>query len=167
MSHESAGRESVGRLVRPRLHRPVPSLPPTLDTIVAIPTGAGENGAKARERYRSRIVRVLRMDDLRPQPGRSPRFEGHEHGASVSFFVVDLPEGRGPGPHRHPYEETFVILSGSASFTVDGETVEAGTGTIVVVPAGAVHGFAAGRDGMRSVNIHGSPRMEQVDLPPP
>lgn len=110
---------------------------------------------------------MIRTDDLRPEGGGSPRFEGHAHGASVSFFVVDAREGRGPGPHRHPYEETFVILSGSATFTVEGEEIEAGAGTILVVPAGAVHGFVAGRDGVRSVNIHGSPRMEQVDLPPP
>jgi quercetin dioxygenase-like cupin family protein len=112
-------------------------------------------------------VEVIRTDDLRPGPGRSPRFEGHAHGASVSFFVVDARAGRGPGPHRHPYEETFVILSGSARFTVDGEEVEAGAGTILVVPAGAVHGFVAGPEGVRSVNIHGSPRMEQEDLPAP
>jgi quercetin dioxygenase-like cupin family protein len=58
-----------------------------------------------------------------------------------------------------------VILEGSAAFTVDGEPIEASAGTIVVVPAGAVHSFAAGRDGMRSVNIHGSERMRQENLP--
>lgn len=110
------------------------------------------------------MVRSISMDDLRPRPGRSPRFEGHAHGASVSLFVVDLAEGAGPGPHRHPYDETFVILSGSATFTVDGETLDAGAGTILVVPAGAVHGFVAGPYGIRSVNIHGSPRMEQEDV---
>ena len=110
------------------------------------------------------MLRVIPMDELRPRAGRSPRFEGYAHGASISFFVVDAPEGAGPGPHRHPYDETFVILSGSATFAVGGETVEAGAGTILVVPAGAVHGFVAGPDGIRSVNIHGSPRMEQEDV---
>ena len=109
--------------------------------------------------------RVIRFDDIRPAPGATPRFEGHEHGSSVSFFLTDAGAGRGPGPHTHPYEETFVIVEGSATFTVDGQDVEAKGGTIVVVPAGAVHGFTTGRDGMRSVNIHGADRMEQVDLP--
>ena len=108
---------------------------------------------------------MIRTDDLRPPGGRSPRFEGHQYGASVSFFVIDLPAGEGPSPHTHPYEETFVILGGSATFTVDGETVEAGAGTIVVVPPSTVHTFKTGRDGMRSVNIHGADRMEQVDVP--
>jgi quercetin dioxygenase-like cupin family protein len=98
------------------------------------------------------------MDDLR-HGGSSPRFEGHAHGSSVSFFVTNASEGSGPGPHRHPYDETFVILEGSATFTVDGESIEAQAGTIVVVPEGATHGFAAGPGGLRSVNIHASDRM--------
>jgi quercetin dioxygenase-like cupin family protein len=104
------------------------------------------------------------MDELR-RGGRTVRFEGHAHGAGVSFFVSNAREGDGPGPHRHPYDETFVILEGSATFTVDGETIEAVAGTIVVVPAGAAHGFSAGRDGLRSVNIHASDRMITEDVP--
>jgi quercetin dioxygenase-like cupin family protein len=111
------------------------------------------------------VVRVIRMDDIRPGGSGTPRFEGHAHGSSVSFFVTNAVEGAGPGPHRHPYEETFVVLAGSATFTVDGEAIEAAAGTIVVVPAGAVHGFAAGPDGMRSVNIHGNDRMIQENVP--
>lgn len=110
------------------------------------------------------MVRVIRMDDIRPPGGGTPRFEGHAHGASVSFFVTNARPGDGPGPHRHPYEETFVIVDGSGTFTVDGERLEATAGTIVVVPADAVHWFTVGRDGMRSVNIHGSDRMIQEDV---
>ncbi len=116
-------------------------------------------------RYRwAAMAKVLRLEELIPSGGRSARFEGHEHGSSVSFFVTDALEGQGPGPHTHPYEETFVIVAGSATFTVDGQDVEASAGTIVVVPAGGVHSFRTGPDGLRSVNIHGSPRMQQTDL---
>ncbi len=71
------------------------------------------------------VARVLKVDDLAPAPGRTGRFEGHEHGASVSFFVSRIPAGRGAGLHVHPYEETFVIHEGSATFVVGAETVEA------------------------------------------
>ena len=111
------------------------------------------------------MAHVINVDDLAPRPGRTARFEGQEYGASVSFFVSRVPEGGGPGLHRHPYEETFVIHEGSAVFTVEGETIEATAGMIIVVPPGATHKFTAGRDGLRSVNIHGSPRMIQEDLP--
>jgi quercetin dioxygenase-like cupin family protein len=80
------------------------------------------------------MARVLNVDDLAPAPGRTGRFEGHEHGASVSFFVSRVPAGGGPGLHTHPYEETFVITGGSATFTVDGEEIDAPEGTLVYVP---------------------------------
>ncbi len=112
------------------------------------------------------MARIIRTDDLADRRGTTARFEGHEHGASVSFFVVrQTEEGRGPGLHTHPYEETFVITDGSATFTVDGETIEASAGTILVVPPGAAHKFVTGPDGIRSVNIHPSERMIQQDLP--
>lgn len=104
------------------------------------------------------------MEELR-RGGGATRFEGQAYGSSVSFFVTDAPAGRGPDLHRHPYEETFVITDGSAVFTVDGETIEGTAGTIIVVPPGAAHKFRTGADGMRSVNIHGSDRMSQEDLP--
>ncbi len=108
---------------------------------------------------------MIRTDDLAPRAGATARFEGYEQGGSVSFYVARTPAGRGPGLHRHPYEETFVIHDGSATFTVDGEEIEAAAGTIIVVPSGAAHKYVAGPDGVRSVNIHASERMIQEDLP--
>ena len=108
---------------------------------------------------------VVPFDEItKTSSGRSRRFLGERHGSSVSFFIVDGGEGDGPGPHTHPYDETFIVLEGGATFTVDGQDVEAAAGTVVVVPAGAVHAFTIGPAGMRSVNIHPKPRMEQTDL---
>ena len=50
--------------------------------------------------------------DLLPGGESASRFDGHEHGASVSFFVSRNPPGSGPGLHRHPYEETFIAKTG-------------------------------------------------------
>jgi mannose-6-phosphate isomerase-like protein (cupin superfamily) len=111
------------------------------------------------------VVRVIGTDELSPRPGATARFEGYEHGASVSFFVSRTPAGDGPSLHTHPYEETFVILEGSATFVANGKTVEAEPGMIIVVPASTPHKFTAGPDGLRSVNIHGNDRMIQEDLP--
>jgi quercetin dioxygenase-like cupin family protein len=109
-------------------------------------------------------ARVLKVDDLASTPGRTARFEGHEHGANVSFFVSRVPPGGGPGLHTHPYEETFVIHEGSATFVVGAETVEAEPEMIIIVPPETPHSFTAGPDGLRSVNIHGSDRMIQENL---
>ena len=113
------------------------------------------------------VSEVLSIDELAGGSGTA-LFVGRDHGASVSFFVSRHTEpGKGPDLHRHPYEETFVILDGSATFTVDGRTIDAAAGTILVVPTGAAHKFKTGPAGMRSVNIHGSDRMIQEDLPEP
>jgi mannose-6-phosphate isomerase-like protein (cupin superfamily) len=99
------------------------------------------------------VARRIAIDAL---PGRAAAiFEGAEHGAQVSFFISTFEPGDGPGLHRHPYEETFVIETGSARFEVDGEQVEAGVDEIVVVPAGAAHRIVGAGDGpIHSVSIH-------------
>jgi mannose-6-phosphate isomerase-like protein (cupin superfamily) len=82
------------------------------------------------------------------------RFEGREHGSSVSFFVGSFPEGTGPKLHVHPYDETFIVEEGGATFTVADETLDVGAGNIVVVPAQTPHKFlSSAPDGMRMVSI--------------
>jgi quercetin dioxygenase-like cupin family protein len=91
---------------------------------------------------------------------RAARFEGRDHGAQVSFFLTTHERGEGPRLHRHPYEETFIIQQGSVLFSIDGQTVEARDGQIVVVPAGAVHGFKASSDvPLKQMSIHPAPAM--------
>ncbi len=92
-------------------------------------------------------ARLIDMAD--PAPGEDPNeFQGHRHGAGVSFIVVDAPPGGGPRLHKHPYEEVFVVQEGTATFTAGGETIEVEGGQIVVVPAGVPHRFVnSGRGG--------------------
>src|SRR3954463_15050458 len=63
-----------------------------------------------------------------PGSERARRFEGKDHGANVSFFLSTHAPGEGPRLHRHPYEETFVLLDGRATFTVGDETLEPAPG---------------------------------------
>jgi quercetin dioxygenase-like cupin family protein len=103
---------------------------------------------------------VIQLSDL-TLSRTAARFLGRDHGAQVSFFVTTHGRGEGADLHRHPYEETFIVQEGDAVFTIDGETVEAHAGQIVVVPAGAAHGFkAAGDTPLRQVSIHPAPEME-------
>jgi mannose-6-phosphate isomerase-like protein (cupin superfamily) len=68
--------------------------------------------------------------------------EGYLFGSSVSvIFERATHEGIGPRLHRHPYDETFVVYSGAARFTVGGEVVEAHAGQILVAPALVPHTF--------------------------
>lgn len=115
-------------------------------------------------REESNVPAVVSIADL-PGTKRSARFEGGEHGATVSFFVGRYPPGFAPPLHRHPYEETFIVQDGRATFTVDNETIEAEGGQIIVVPAGAAHRFlVTGDDPLRQVSIHPAERMVQEDV---
>jgi mannose-6-phosphate isomerase-like protein (cupin superfamily) len=62
----------------------------------------------------------------------------------------------GPGTHAHPEEDdSFYMLEGELTFTVDDEEVVAGPGTFVLVPPGVPHGFANRGDSVaRFVNVH-------------
>ncbi len=61
-----------------------------------------------------------------------------------AYFVMEalVPPGGGPPPHTQSREEElFYILEGDITFWVDGETIEAGKGTFLNVPKGALHNF--------------------------
>ena len=108
---------------------------------------------------------VIRSGELPPSPGGTVTFEGEAHRSGVSFFLVNNTPGAGPDLHRHPYSETWIVRSGRARFTADGEEIEAGAGDIVVVGPETPHKFKnVGDDRLDIVCIHASPRMIQEDL---
>lgn len=112
-------------------------------------------------------MKIIETDSLRPPSGGSPRFTGVDHDASVSFFVVDSPPGKGADKHRHPYEEIFIILDGDIEVIIDGQMQRVSKGQIVVIPANTWHEFKNRSDHRCSmVNIHPVPKMIQEDWSP-
>ncbi len=59
------------------------------------------------------------------------------------FCVIDMhvPPGGGPPPHRHDFEETFILLEGEAEVTFRGKRTTAKAGDTVNIPANAPHQF--------------------------
>lgn len=111
-------------------------------------------------------MNIIDIASLRPPSGGAARFEGANFGASISCFVVTSAPGRGADKHRHPYEETFVILTGDIEVIVDGEVRMVSSGTIVVIPANAWHEFKnRSEHNALMVNIHPLPKMIQEDWP--
>ena len=107
------------------------------------------------------MPRRIPFEDI-PGGERARKFEGREHGSSVSFFLSHHAPGEGPNLHRHPYEETFILLEGTTTFTVDGETIEAEPGAVVIVPPDTPHKFVnSGDTRLKQVSIHPEPEMEQ------
>jgi mannose-6-phosphate isomerase-like protein (cupin superfamily) len=92
--------------------------------------------------------------------GTSLEFEGFEHGdVGLSFILVNGEPGGGPRLHRHPYAEVFVIQEGRATFTVEGQTIDAAAGQVVVARPGEAHKFVNSGDGpLKQLDIHASDR---------
>jgi mannose-6-phosphate isomerase-like protein (cupin superfamily) len=108
---------------------------------------------------------VIRSGELLPSPGGTVKFEGEFYGSGVSFFLVNNEPGTGPDLHKHPYSETWVVRSGKARLTIDGEEFEAGPGDIAVVGPETPHKFKnIGTGRLEIVCIHASPRMIQEEL---
>ncbi len=59
------------------------------------------------------------------------------------FCVVDMhvPPGGGPPPHRHDFEETFIVLEGEIEAIFRGKKSNIRAGETVHIPANAPHQF--------------------------
>ena len=67
--------------------------------------------------------------------------EGYE------IFFQRGPEGSGPPPHSHPWDESFFVTKGQIDFGIGAESTTASAGTLVHLPAGTVHWFRFGQGG--------------------
>jgi mannose-6-phosphate isomerase-like protein (cupin superfamily) len=93
------------------------------------------------------------------QPSRNVR--GAEHGASISLILDHSEPGEGPRLHRHPYDETWVVIDGNLTFQAGDDQLDAGPGDIVLVPPDTPHKFV--NHGTRRANlvcIHANPTFE-------
>jgi mannose-6-phosphate isomerase-like protein (cupin superfamily) len=108
---------------------------------------------------------IIRDGEIERSPRGTLTFEGEPYGSQVSFFLVYNAPGEGPDLHTHPYSETWIVRSGRARFTADGDDIDAGPGDIVVVGPETPHKFKnAGDERLDVICIHASPRMIQTDL---
>jgi mannose-6-phosphate isomerase-like protein (cupin superfamily) len=111
------------------------------------------------------MYQVIPAGEQQRSPSGTVTFEGEPHGSGVSFFLVNNEPGKGPDLHRHPYSETWIVRSGRARITADGEDIEAGPGEIVVVGAETPHKFKnMGPGRLDIICIHSSARLIQEAL---
>ena len=61
---------------------------------------------------------------------------------NYEVFIQEGPEGSGPIPHTHPWDESFFVIRGEVEFSLGDDAASvAAVGTLVHVPAGAKHWF--------------------------
>jgi quercetin dioxygenase-like cupin family protein len=88
---------------------------------------------------------LVKSADVRPLNvlGAQVRFlcEGHSTHGAWSMMEVTLPQGAGPPPHTHEWDEAYFVTDGDILFTVGERQFCASAGDFVYTPGGVVHGF--------------------------
>lgn len=72
---------------------------------------------------------------------------------SYEIFHQAGPEGSGPPPHSHPWDEAFYVTKGEITFGVGDKDLVAQPGTLVHLPAGTTHWFRFGKGGGEMVSM--------------
>src|SRR4051794_28480771 len=106
-------------------------------------------------------VQLIRQRDL-PPTEIARELVGADHGdVGVCIVFVNADPGDGPSLHRHPYDEIFVTLEGSATVIAGDEQLEVEAGDIVIVAANTPHSFTNSGEGrLRQIDIHVSPSFD-------
>jgi mannose-6-phosphate isomerase-like protein (cupin superfamily) len=82
-------------------------------------------------------------------------------GGIANVHVVSVTKGL---PHVHAgYDETYYVLSGTGSITVDGTTSAIRPGSVAVIPAGCPHSLEANAGGLLEFIIFGVPPLSLDD----
>jgi quercetin dioxygenase-like cupin family protein len=82
--------------------------------------------------------------------------------AALVHLVLD-PDAVVP-EHRHPHEQTGILLKGSLRFTVGGEAKDLKPGDMWVIPGGTPHDVVAGPGGATLVELFAPPREDWAGL---
>ena len=70
-------------------------------------------------------------------------------------FLHEGQPGSGPRSHSHDWDETFFVIDGDLTFSINGEEMTAKAGTFVHLPAGTLHEFKTGENGAKMISITG------------
>jgi len=72
---------------------------------------------------------------------------------SYEIFLQAGPEGSGPPPHSHPWDEAFYVIRGDIAFGVGEREMVASAGTLIHLPAGTTHWFRFGQGGGEMISM--------------
>jgi mannose-6-phosphate isomerase-like protein (cupin superfamily) len=81
------------------------------------------------------------MPLIEPGSLRGGNLIGADHGATISVIRDHSEPGHGPRLHKHPYDETWVVVDGHLTFQVGAERLDAGPGDIVIISPETPHKF--------------------------
>jgi quercetin dioxygenase-like cupin family protein len=106
------------------------------------------------------------------------RVSSDETDGAMAVIEFTIPEGMGPPPHVHDSAELMYVLDGTVRFQSEGETFEAGPGSVVHFPSGTEETFEPVGGTVRLLGVYtpggidrffkefGEPAQHR-DVPPP
>ena len=101
---------------------------------------------------------LITAEDMRAQPLNVGGLfitvlasEGDTDGYEI--FHSSGTEGKGPGPHYHPWDESLYITKGQVHCGVGDEEILASAGTLIHIPGGSVHWFHFGKEGCEFISM--------------
>lgn len=92
---------------------------------------------------------------------RARRVEGEK----VTLALVELRPNAIVPVHRHEHEQLGLVIQGSVTFTIDGETRQLGPGGTWRVLGGRLHGVSVGREGAIVVDVFSPTRSDWDRFP--
>jgi quercetin dioxygenase-like cupin family protein len=93
------------------------------------------------------------LDSIRPLGIWDGTVARAVHGKDITMAVADQGPNVPTPEHQHVNEQVGIILKGSLTFTIGGDTKELGPGDIYLIPSNTPHSNVAGPEGCTLVDI--------------
>ncbi len=83
---------------------------------------------------------------------------------SLTMGIAKVPPGEALREHRHRQTEIYLVLEGTASITIDGESRPVSAGSAVFIPGNAVHSCEnTGSSDLRVTYVFAADSFEEVE----
>jgi quercetin dioxygenase-like cupin family protein len=93
------------------------------------------------------IFQLATLSKVEAGPGYSTAAGALVEGERMMIGLMRMPRGTGALPHSHPNEQWAYVLEGTLKVDIDGRKWDAKAGSLVFIPANAVHALVASTDG--------------------
>lgn len=90
---------------------------------------------------------LAKLSTIDAGPGYSTAHGPVVEGERIQIGLIRMPRGTGARPHSHPNEQWVYVMGGTLQSEVEGVKALVGPGSLIYIPANAVHSAVATTDG--------------------
>ncbi len=111
--------------------------------------------------------RVMELSDLPQESLLGGSFTRTAVRSAGSLMTINwiTPEVPRLAPHKHPFDQLSLIISGTMVFEIDGEEFELGPGSAILIPPDAPHtAWPKGTETVLNIDVFAPPREDYLFL---